>query len=127
MSFHGGRTTACAGVPAMVRSISVICGTSMGVCSVSTTTKSKPAEPIASAVAGEPLESQVPMGVLPDTMARLNRLTGRSMRSSDELLVNATAHAIGSGIGAPILPPAGESGHNSVRPIGAGNEEERSR
>src|SRR5262245_11690250 len=79
MSLQGGRTTACAGVPATVRRISVICGTSIGVCSVSTTTKSNPADPIASAVAGEPLESQVPIGVLPDVIARLNRLTGRSM------------------------------------------------
>jgi hypothetical protein len=83
MSFHGGRTTACAGVPATVRRISVICGTSIGVCSVSTTTKSKPAQPSASAVEGEPLESQVPTGVRPDAIARLNWLTGRSMVSSE--------------------------------------------
>ena len=53
---------------------------SIGVCSVSTTRKSKPAQPIASAVEGAPLASQQPTGVLPDAIARLKWLTGRSIR-----------------------------------------------
>src|SRR5689334_8350351 len=79
MSFHAGRTTACAGVVATARSTSTSCGGSRGVCSVSTTRKSKPTQPSASAVIGAPLPSQVPIGV-PVVIARLNPLRGRSMR-----------------------------------------------
>ena len=70
---------ACAGVPAIVRRMSVICGTSMGVCSESTTRKSKPTQPSASAVATDPLDSHVPIGALPAAIACLNWFTGRSM------------------------------------------------
>ena len=71
MSFHGGRTIACAGVPAIVRRSEIISATSIGTCSMSTTRKSKPAQPSASAVAGAPLMSQVPTGVGPEAIARL--------------------------------------------------------
>ena len=71
MSFHGGRTIACAGVPAIVCRMPIICGVSIGVCSMSTTRKSKPMQPSASAVDGAELTSQAPTGVLPDAIARL--------------------------------------------------------
>ncbi len=70
---------ACAGVPAIVRRISIISGVSTGVCSMSTTRKSKPAHPSASAVDGAPLTSHAPNCVRPSLIARLNLFTGMSM------------------------------------------------
>src|SRR5437867_8605545 len=86
MSFHGGRTIADAGVPAIARRMSETCGGSIGVCSVSTTRKSKPALPSASAVAGAPLTSHTPYGVAPEASARLKELTGMSMIQGSRIL-----------------------------------------
>jgi hypothetical protein len=72
MSFHGGRTTAWADVPAIACRMPIICGVSIGVCSMSTTRKSKPTQPSASAVEGVAHISHAPIGVLPETIARLN-------------------------------------------------------
>jgi len=78
-SFHGGRTIACADVPAIVCRMPTICGVSSGVCSMSTTRKSKPMQPSASAADAAALTSHAPTGALPAAMARLNWLTGSSM------------------------------------------------
>jgi Ethanolamine utilization protein EutJ (predicted chaperonin) len=86
MSFHGTRVTADAGVPATVRRMSIICGVSIGTCSMSTTTKSKPAQPIASAVEVAAAISHVPYCGSRAAIACLKRLRGRSMAAPESSL-----------------------------------------
>ena len=84
--------------------MSIICAVSTGTCSMSTTRKSNPAQPSASAVDGAPLMSHAPKIVRPSRSARLNWLTGRlHAGSSGRGRRRAGRVAAGKRVGGEIL------------------------
>jgi hypothetical protein len=62
VSFHGTRVIGNIGVPATACNMRTRLSRSSGVCSMSTTAQSKPAQPSASATNGEAAMAKVPTG-----------------------------------------------------------------